>query len=67
VLQPYLDGALRLRILGLRELDQTHLLAIKLDVADQIAVNVCTRQMLEIDFPASNVKISLQLMTGEAF
>jgi hypothetical protein len=54
-------------MLGLRELDQTHLLAIKLDVADQIAVNVCTRQMLEIDFPASNVKISLQLMTGEAF
>jgi hypothetical protein len=44
--QPYLDGAPRLRILGLGELDQTHLLAIKLDVADQIAMNVCTLQML---------------------
>ena len=57
--------AAQLRILGLPGLDLN--LAIKLDVADQIAMNVCTRQMLEIDFPASNVKISLKLMTREAF
>jgi hypothetical protein len=57
----------QLRIPGLRALDQTHLLAIKLDVADQIAVKICTRQVLEIDFPASNVKIRQQLMTGETF
>jgi len=45
-------------------LDPNQLLAIKMDVANQIAVNICTRQMLEIDFPASNVKIRQQLMTG---
>ena len=54
----------QLRFLGLRGLDPNQLLAIKMDVANQIAVNICTRQMLEIDFPASNVKIRQQLMTG---
>ena len=54
--------AAQLRILGLPGLDLN--LAIKLDVSDQIAVNVCTLQMLEIHFPASNVKIRQQLMTG---
>ena len=54
----------QLRFLGLRALDPNQLLAIKMDVANQIAVNICTRQMLEIDFPASNVKIRQQLMTG---
>jgi hypothetical protein len=40
----------------------------KLDVADRIAVNICMHHdVLEIDVPASNVKISKQLMTGEAF
>jgi len=54
----------QLRFLGLRGLDPNQLLAIKLDVANQIAVNICTRQMLEVDFPASNEKIRQQLMTG---
>jgi hypothetical protein len=54
--------AAQLRILGLPGLDVN--LAIKLDVADQIAMNVCTLYMLEIDLPASNVKIRQQLMTG---
>jgi hypothetical protein len=52
----------QLRILGLPGLDLN--LAIKLEISDQIAVNVCTLQMLEIHFPASNVKIRQQLMTG---
>jgi hypothetical protein len=40
----------------------------KLDVADRIAVNICMHHdVLEIDVPTSNVKISKQLMTGEAF
>jgi hypothetical protein len=54
----------QLRFLGLCGLDPNQLLAIKLDVADQIAMNTCTRQMFEIDFPASNIKIRQQLMTG---
>jgi hypothetical protein len=54
--------AAQLRILGLPGLDLN--LAKKLDIADQIAVKVCTLQMLEIDFPASNVKNRQQLMTG---
>ena len=38
----------------------------KLDVDDQIAVNTCTHQVLEIDFPTSNIKIGQELMIGEA-
>ena len=56
--------AAQLRFLGVHGLDPNQLLAIKLDISDQIAMNICTRQMLKIDFPASNVKIRQQMMTG---
>ena len=57
----------QLIFLGLRALDQNQLLAIKLDVVDQIVINLCRSQMLEIGFHAPNVKISQKLMTEEPF
>ena len=63
--EPFLDGVPQLRFLDLCVLNQNLLLAIKLEVTDQIAVKVCTRQVLEIDYPASNVKLGQQLDRGD--
>jgi hypothetical protein len=46
---------------------QNQLLEIKPDVANEIVTNIPARQVLLMDFVASNVKIRRELISGEAF